>query len=372
MRNFFESGRGWLNEATNDPWFADFAQLQGIEMDGKDFEPNIKPLLEKALEEGTWVLLAGHEIGAEGTQTTRTKMLEQLMAYVKEVHPEIWLAPVGEIAAYVRQQRKINHQNIIKDLTFYSSFDQGTDADFGKGDLGLYTANSYDKPDDARSGIQVADIYLGSDQGRFGTGLVFKRKTKESLYYRAKENVNYKVKEMAGTISFWLSLNPEEDLEPGYCDPIQITDVGYNDAAFWVDFSNKNPRLFRMGVFGDLNIWNPTNISPDVNPDFNNRLIVAKDRPFGHDVWTHIAIVYSQLNTQSPGKATFYVNGLLQGEREIPESFTWDLDKAKIFLGLNYVGRMDDLAIFTRALNQQELNAIYQLEGGISSLLEDD
>ncbi len=209
-------------------------------------------------------------------------------------------------------------------------------------------------------------------QGRYGSGLVFNRKTTETLYYLAKNNINYGQSNLSGSVSFWLSLDPENDLEPGYCDPIQITDAGYNDAAYWVDFSDKNPRLFRMGVFGDLDVWNPKDISPDDNPAFNNRLIVAKDRPFGNDFWTHIAIVFDNLNNKSPGTATFYVNGKAQGNKEIPEPFTWDIEKSKIFLGLNYIGRLDDLAVFSKALTAQEIQAIYQLEGGISSILKAD
>ena len=36
--------------------------LQGMEMDGKDFEADIKPLVDAAIDNGSWLLLAGHEI----------------------------------------------------------------------------------------------------------------------------------------------------------------------------------------------------------------------------------------------------------------------------------------------------------------------
>lgn len=370
IAELFESGRGWLNEAANDPYFLDFAQLQGIEMDGKDFAGQIKPILERAMEKGNWVVLAGHEIGEGGSQTTRTRMLEELLIYVRQHQNEIWLAPVGEVAAHVRKQRQEVLAGMKEHLTFYSSFDRSVDADFAKGDRTLYTATSYGKADDAAPGIQTPEVMILPAGGRYGDGLVFNKKITPALYYHSKGNVAYDEKDFSGTISFWLSLDPELDLEPGYCDPIQITDSGYNDAAFWVDFSDKNPRLFRMGVFGDLKIWNPKNISPDENPDFNNRLVVAKDRPFGKGVWTLVTIVYENINDTGKARATFYINGKMQGDRKIPEGFTWDLEKSKIFLGLNYVGQMDDLAIFNKALSAREIEAIYQLEGGISSILD--
>lgn len=365
----FTSGRGWLDEAANDPWFLDFAQLQGIEMDGKDFEKEIKPILQNAMAEGSWVVLAGHEIGEGGNQTTRTSMLEDLIRYVKEDHPEIWFAPVGEVAGFVRNGRSAFFQDLATDLLFYSSFDQGPTADFSVGDAEINTAMSYDQPQTGKPGIHAPEIELSTDGGRFGGALHFRNKTREVLYYHAKNNISYGESGISGTISFWLSLNPEKDLEPGFCDPIQITDSGYNDGAYWVDFSDKNPRLFRMGVFGDLNEWNPDNISPDDNPKFTERLVVANDRPFDRGVWTHVAIVFDQINNPQ-AKASFYVNGIFQGERAVSESFTWHVEEARIYLGLNYVGKIDELAIFKKALNPEEIKRIYFRENAISAMLK--
>lgn len=62
VAEMFLSGRGWIDEAGNDPLYCDFAQLTGIEMDGKDFD-QLLPLLEDAKKTGTWLLLAGHKMG---------------------------------------------------------------------------------------------------------------------------------------------------------------------------------------------------------------------------------------------------------------------------------------------------------------------
>ncbi|MFN0123785.1 MAG: polysaccharide deacetylase family protein [Blastocatellia bacterium] len=100
----FSSARGWLDEAPNDPVYCDFAQLTGMESDGKDFE-QILPLLEKAKTDGHWLVLAGHEMGRDGAQTTRLAMLEKLAAYVNAPDSGVWTAPVATVAKYVRQQR---------------------------------------------------------------------------------------------------------------------------------------------------------------------------------------------------------------------------------------------------------------------------
>ncbi len=105
VAELFVLGRGWLDEAPNDPAFCDFAQLTGMEMDGKDFD-QIRPLLEKARDAGQWLVLAGHEMGESGLQTTRLSMLKDLMEYVQNPANGIWIAPAGTVAKYIKQQRR--------------------------------------------------------------------------------------------------------------------------------------------------------------------------------------------------------------------------------------------------------------------------
>ena len=102
--SLFVTSRGWMDEAPNDPAYVDFAQLTGIESDGKDFE-QILPIIETAKRTGLWVVFAGHEMAREGNQTTRLSMLEKLAAYVNDPANGVWIAPVGTVARYVRDQR---------------------------------------------------------------------------------------------------------------------------------------------------------------------------------------------------------------------------------------------------------------------------
>lgn len=105
IAEMFITGRGFMEEIANDPIFTDFAQITGIEMDGKDFE-QILPLLLEARKNGHWVVLAGHEMGEGGVQTTRLTMLRKLIAYAQEPGNKLWIAPVGTIATYIEQHRK--------------------------------------------------------------------------------------------------------------------------------------------------------------------------------------------------------------------------------------------------------------------------
>ena len=253
-------------------------------------------------------------------------------------------------------------------LMFHAGFDDGWDAGFALGERRLYSAESYEKQEEATPGLATFDVEIVEDAGHFQHALKFNKKNTQAIFYRAENNVAYSESGWTGTISFWLSLDPAQDLEPGFCDPIQITDAAYNDACIWVDFTRDNPRQFRLGVFGDLAVWNPENIPPDKNPSFTNRLVAVDQPPFARGQWTHVVITHEGLGG-GQGAARLYLNGALQGAATgIAEPFTWDVAKAAIRLGVNYVGLYDELAIFNRPLTQEEIQALYTLTDGVGSL----
>ena len=105
VAELFILGRGWLDETSNDPNFCDFAQITGIEMDEMNFD-QILPLLEEAKMNGKWLVLAGHEMGKSGVQTTRLKMLRKLLEHGKDPANGIWIAPAGTVAKFIRENRK--------------------------------------------------------------------------------------------------------------------------------------------------------------------------------------------------------------------------------------------------------------------------
>ena len=104
VAELFIVGRGWLGESSNDPAFVDLAQTLGVEMDGKDFAQML-PVLDEARSRGAWLVLAGHDIGAGGRQTTRVAMLDELFAYVKNPANGIWLATVADAADHITKRQ---------------------------------------------------------------------------------------------------------------------------------------------------------------------------------------------------------------------------------------------------------------------------
>lgn len=261
-----------------------------------------------------------------------------------------------------------------KALTFFVSFDNGTTADFAMGDANIYTANgSYVNMKRKLEGIQVgmnnSNYGIIEGKGVFGDAFEFgKKRSSQVIFYKSKDNISYNPQNWSGSISFWLSVDPSTDLD-GYTDPIQITDVNFNDASIWVDFTDDDPPNFRMGVIGDKNAWSLDTLNSPFSVEFEKRIVTVEKPSFSRSKWTHILITYKDLGT-SNSLASLYLNGEKKGIISgIDDPFTWELEESNIFLGLGFTGLMDELSIFNKPLTDNQAIELYQLKGGIRSIL---
>jgi len=107
VAELFQSGRGWMDEAPNDPMHCNFSQLTCIEIDGKTFD-QLLPMINEAKAKGTWLVFGGHEINETGAQTTRVETLRQLMEYANDPASKVWIQPVGTVTKYIKDQRGID------------------------------------------------------------------------------------------------------------------------------------------------------------------------------------------------------------------------------------------------------------------------
>ncbi len=101
----FVNGRGWTGGTSNDPAFVDIFQLLTMPSDELSFA-SLKAVVEEAASQGRWLILCGHEIAAQGYQTTRADALEALCAYLADPKNGIWTDTVSRIGDYVLEQRK--------------------------------------------------------------------------------------------------------------------------------------------------------------------------------------------------------------------------------------------------------------------------
>jgi hypothetical protein len=250
-------------------------------------------------------------------------------------------------------------ESLRSSLSFHASFDKGIDADVARGDRKIYNASDYKSQKSAQPGTGEVNVAIQKGVGIAGSdALRFRTKNTQALFFRGDGHVALS----GGTVSFWLRLDPEKDLAPGFCDPMQVTDKAYNDSAIWVDFTKDDtPRHFRLGVFGSLKMWNPKDTPPDRNPDFLRRLIVVDRPPFSREHWTHVAVSWARLDKGENGYASLFLNGKrISSATGIREPFEWDPSRLAIRLGVNYTGLMDDVAAFDRALDEHEVASLYK------------
>ena len=258
----------------------------------------------------------------------------------------------------------LGQDSLKSSLVFHTSFDSSLDADFSRGDKTCYS----------KKGVPCApnqDVKLDLKGGRFGGCIHFPKKGATRPQYSGVNMLGYNDKSWNATVSIWLRLTPDEDLEPGYCDPVQITGDDTKKGYIFLEFSkDETPRFFRYAVRPLFHIWNPTNVQWADLPFENRPMVQVAKPPFTRDTWTHVVFTLSNVNNKS-AKPTggLFINGKLQGRLENWDlTFGWDPASVALVLGASYVGHQDDLAVFNRALTDAEVDQLYKLEGGVSSL----
>lgn len=265
------------------------------------------------------------------------------------------------------------HSRLKASLSLYASFDHGVDADFARGDKRLYHGRNMEQRFAGQPGLpEGIKTRLEPNAGRFGQALHFAEAQAPVVYYRAPQNVDFRSNLWSGTVSVWLSTDPQARLNPGYCDPIQITSKGWDDAAFFFEFEKRTNSIpFRLGVYADRNVWNPNNRDWGKMAANEKPLITVDSPPFSAGKWTHAVFTFENFNTGKPdGVARLYLDGELRGTIDArTQTFHWDPEKSLIMLGIGYVGLYDELSLFDRALSADEIKRLRDLPQGVRSLL---
>jgi hypothetical protein len=266
------------------------------------------------------------------------------------------------------------HEKLRAALAFHASFDGGAKADFAQADPQLYHASSMSKRSDAKAGLPSDDaVAPAKQQGKFGDALQFKRKKAPLIFFKADKNVPYASRDWSGTVSFWLSVDPRDELEMGFCDPVQITPRAWNDAAFFVEFEKRKEDIpFRLGAYADYKIWNPAGRKWEQIPFSEKPLVTVDQPPFARGKWTHVVFTWDDFNSGKPdGVAKLYLDGKQRGTLSAREqTFTWDPVHTSMMLGVGYIGLFDELSVFNRALTAAEIETLHRLPNGVKALLK--
>jgi len=262
--------------------------------------------------------------------------------------------------------------SLRKALSFHASFDNDADADFARGDRAIWQATSMNMRNAASKGLPTTgEVQQEKTSGRFGGAIIFSKSTGPMVFYQTDKNFPAPVRNWSATVSFWLSTDPQNGLLEGFCDPIQITSKQWDDAAMFVEFEKRASGIpFRLGVYADKKVWNPTGRNFDDIPMAERPLAAVEKPPFAKGRWTHVAFSLANFNTDQPnGTAILYLDGIQVGElASRVQTFTWEPQQAAAMLGLNYIGWMDDLAFFDRELSAEEITALFSLKNGAKEL----
>lgn len=261
---------------------------------------------------------------------------------------------------------------LSKALTFHASFNNGPDADFGNGDKKIYTGDFKGSREQneipTTTGLGTLPLVLAKGKGRHGDALAFTKDNSHVVFYKLDKNVQYSERNFNGSLSLWMSLDPNE-IPDQYCDPIQLTDKYYASDAIWIDITkNDVPPDLRLGVLGDERVWD-VNKRQGAAEEFFWHLLKVSKPPFEKNKWTHVAIIW-ELNGSDIGRAKLYFNGEYAGQSgPIREPFLWDTSKVTMRLGTgHYVGLMDDISLFNKALTTDEVKTLYTLKRGVAEL----
>jgi hypothetical protein len=129
------------------------------------------------------------------------------------------------------------------------------------------------------------------------------------------------------------------------------------------------PRHFRYAIRPLFEIWNPQNKDWAKMTDAERPMVKVERAPFSRTRWTHAVFTFDRLNSGKAGVGKLYLDGKLQGTiKDWDLTLGWEADKVQLMLAASYVGHMDDLAVFNRALTDAEVKQVFELKNGIKDL----
>ena len=87
--------------------------------------------------------------------------------------------------------------------------------------------------------------------------------------------------------------------------------------------------------------------------------------PFKNGEWHHIAVTWKNFDTgKNDAVSSLYIDGkLIDAVKDRPLAMDWDMDKTGIYVAINFIGLLDELALFDRALSEAEVALLHQQPG---------
>lgn len=262
-------------------------------------------------------------------------------------------------------------EGIRKSVKFYASFDASLRADVSGSEATLSTRFNDEKEKGKfvfEKGFDDKAFRVAKGKGVSGGALeavdVLPRNGR--VFYPLKGNLAFKKGGWGGTLSVWINTDPNKLLKTKFCDPIQITQKGANNGGIWFDFNDAKPRDMRHGAFPALGEGEKA--IPEEDP--KAPMVRMKDIGFKAGDWHHIVLSWKNFDSGKPDAVSaLYVDGKLIGEvKDRAIAMDWDMEKAGLYVAVNYIGLLDELALFDRALTAEEVSALHKTPGLLATL----
>src|SRR5690606_28538369 len=123
-------------------------------------------------------------------------------------------------------------------------------------------------------------------------------------------------------------------------------------------FPDNKPREMRLGAFPAV----PPGGKPIPESDPNAPLVRLPKVGFQVGQWHHVALRWDRFDTgKANATATLYVDGRRIGDlRDREIAMGWNLEKTGIYIAVNYIGLLDEFAIFNRPLTDEEAKQLHK------------
>jgi hypothetical protein len=251
---------------------------------------------------------------------------------------------------------------LLQCVTFYASFDEAVKGDFGGGDLAVFSgvrpsADPVNPAPSPRRGFDAKVFSISKNKGIAGGCLHATDVLPNNgrILFPAKGNIAFKKGGWGGAVSFWIKTDPDKMLKTKFCDPVQITEKGADNGGIWVDFNDARPRALRHGAFPFVPEGSPR-ISED---DPHAPMVRVPAIGFRAGDWHHVVVSWRNFDTRRrDAVSALYIDGQRMGEVKGAIAMNWSLEKTGVYFAVNYIGLLDELAIFNRPLTKNEVRLL--------------
>jgi hypothetical protein len=247
-------------------------------------------------------------------------------------------------------------------VTFYASFDEAVRGDFGGGSLEPQTrfnhvtqAGQFTFEPSIDSSVFRIAAYRGISGGALEPVDVLPNNGR--IFFPLRGNLAFNPKGWGGAASVWCNTDPNLLLKTTFCDPIQLTQRGANNGGIWFDFNNARPRDLRYGAFPAV----PEGQKPIAEEDPEAPLVRVPQVDWQAGRWHHVVLTWRNFDTgRADAVSSLYIDGRRIGQiRERAIAMDWDVERAGIYTAVNYLGLLDELALFGRELTPDEVRLLH-------------